>query len=732
MSNVDRTIPGYDILNPSDLFSTPGEKHWSSSDWAVEFERTKHRVSSFLIARDPHVIIAKTAMLHLMGAGERPSQQPIYIEQAEVEILQAIYLMLPDEPKCVPTSPRNFERLWSILKLHAYSFIKKQSNNAVGEKSTATSQFVRQQTVFYRNPFDREGCIEAMMDLLARIDSVSKLELGQSLSDTYNDLIRLTNIIQDRFHKFTHQVALMMTTENHDQIHESIEFFCSISPLAKRAWRYGRNRFKTASNLRNAGYQLSELANPWIFTISRQTVMANFSHESIQAIDSLSIDPNGLSNFNPEHIYMSNPVWGKPFISMTNGDLFCPLPHGIFSFPFIVFDNLIEKNKIIERSYINARSKFLEEASVKLLRQSLPSADVYKDVEWIDNIKEKQYENDIVVVMGNFIFLFEVKSGRISDAARRGAHKSLANNFNDLFVAPAEQALRLQSYLDTIGDQAQLWEKAERKIIDIDLTRPKLIYRFSICMEHFTSLTSAKSHLKEHGLIGDDTPWAPVLSLGELQMLSRFLDTEISFMHYLARRATIDEVIDFVGDEQDLLSMYLTNGFYLDTQALLDRTVMFHEADQPVRQKANPRKDRTEAKTHGVALSPLWLNIVRNIYLEKGFPHRFDIIHAILNQFPPAMAAFEQSMKRWKRGLGSSKRDLMCTKYQIGNRVHAVAVRLAKRMPSDSNWTSDAREIALQLSKGFGSSVDFAVFLVVRKSRLPFDGVSFFRFKRPS
>lgn len=44
-------------------------------------------------------------------------------------------------------------------------------------------------------------------------------------------------------------------------------------------------------------------------------------------------------------------------------------------------------------------------------------------------------------------------------------------------------------------------------------------------------------------------------------MIAKHLDSEVSFGHYLSRRYSIESLLDFIGDEQDLLSMYLTNGF---------------------------------------------------------------------------------------------------------------------------------------------------------------------------
>jgi hypothetical protein len=50
----------------------------------------------------------------------------------------------------------------------------------------------------------------------------------------------------------------------------------------------------------------------------------------------------------------------------------------------------------------------------------------------------------VVALIGNTIFLFEAKSGRLDEVARRGGELSLLRNFEELFVEPGQQARRLE------------------------------------------------------------------------------------------------------------------------------------------------------------------------------------------------------------------------------------------------------------------------------------------------
>ena len=696
--------------------------------WAEEFETTGQKLRTFLLARDPYVVIAKTAMRKIMEGG-RPHEgsDGDGIEQGEVEFLQALFLTLDSAPKLAPTSPGSFVRLWSTLSLHVASFLRRQPRDPEDGAAAFFARRVRLQTIYYRNLFDRQSCERTMLDLLARFDVVSEAELGRPLSQTYRQLFRLSELIEERFNRFVDQIRLLMTARDRATALRAIEFFCSISPLARRAWRYAEHRFDRLQELMNAGYQISELANPWVFTLPRETLLAEFDPAFVAVIDRLSMRPGDLSGSNPDHIYMNNPIWRRPFIVKPDGSLFVPLPQLVFSFPFQIVETLIEGNVRLEASYAKARAGYLEDAIAAVLKEAMPSASIYQSVEWKDPATGTRYENDVVATLGNYIFVFEAKSGRISDVARRGGAKSLSTNIKELFVEPGEQASRLQAYLDEHGTAARLWLKESETPVDLQLDRPKVVHKFSVCIEHFAALTSAKAHLKELGLVKDDTAWAPVLSLGELQMLSRFLDTEISFVHYLTRRSTLEEVMDFDGDEQDLLSMYLINGLWLDPTELAGRKIMFHNADGAVRRSTTPRTERTAAEVLGIQLSPFWLSTVRELYGDRTQRHRFDVITAILNQYPPAMAEFERKIRRWRRGGDGKDGDTLFAKYVIGTRQHVVAIHLAKRI-GEEEWTTRAREIARFATLSHEGPTECAVFLILRQSKeRTFDGIYFAR-----
>jgi|GEM_PF-6445968 len=103
-------------------------------------------------------------------------------------------------------------------------------------------------------------------------------------------------------------------------------------------------------------------------------------------------------------------------------------------------------------------------------------------------------------------------------------------------------------------------------------------------------------------------------------MIAKHLDNEVSFSHYLSRRYTIENLLDFVGDEQDLLSMYLTNGFCVlgsdaHSKAAVQRYVSLRFELNPVH---NAIRDGLASGVYRRPFSQPFLNMMRVYRLKES------------------------------------------------------------------------------------------------------------------
>jgi hypothetical protein len=733
------TIYGVDEVDLDKLkepFATLAE---TPEEWRIVFDSSLKSIRAFLAVHDGFEVLAKCINLAMANAAAKKENprwsegdyEPfMLIEPAELEVVQALSLMQVSPRKAIPASPARMHHFLPEIPKCAYAFTRMQPLRYPDnpERERLIRQ-IRMQTMLYRNLFVKEDCETVVRSIFRYIDDLTIKELGFAFSEMFSALITLTARIERRLNDYLDHGRDGLKAESEAVALKSIEFFCAISPVARRAWAKCKKHCTTLKDFRWAAFQLSELCHAWPYMLDKAKLRSVFGDAAVAFFEQISLRPGELASANPEHFFMNNPVWRSPIVAVDEHTLFLPLPNLFYGFPFQIFERFLEGHPALERAYSEARAKFLEGAIETHVASSMPSARTYQKLMWRDETTGTLYENDVVALIGNTIFLFEAKSGKLDDVARRGGELSLLRNFRELFVEPGEQARRLENYLNSKGKDARLWIKDTNEAVQLDLDKPKIVHKFSICIEHFAALTSARHNLGVLGAIKDDNAWAPVLSLGELMLIWRYLDTEVSFFHYLTRRATLEELVDFEGDEQDILSIYLINGLCIDPEKVKGRQLRFLNIDGVVRTGKTPRRDRTEFEVFGVPLGYYWRTTLEEIYRDASLRHRFDIIQVVLNQDPHALAGIAEHVKKWKRGVTNQKQgDLLFARNTIGRRVFVLAYYLTKRPMTSEEWTQRSRSIAHDAAGGIFEASDCATILRIKKSReMTYDALSFHR-----
>jgi hypothetical protein len=720
----------YDFIKLEDIKHPFSDLKRSIDEWGIIHKKTGLRIREFVAARDPLSIISRSATQAIQR--QNSSFEDYWaLEQADVEILLAIYLMEGKGRQSTPTAPINVERLWKTLREHVYSFSQKQPSRYMDNPSMDHAiRTARMQTIYYRNGYVKEDGERVVESILEKIDDMSIAELKISLISYFRILVSIGVVIRERYTEFFERLRILSEANSIEDAQAAMRFFCETMPMAERAWRFARRGISDLEFLKRAGFQLAEVCHSWIYTIEKANLENDFGRGALEFFEQLSVEPGKLLVKNPEHIFLNNPIWEKPLVRIGDRRYWAPVPGVFNSFSFQIFEKYIDSSEALKNAYANARSDYLEDEVERLIKTGLPSAEVYRSVMWKDPSSGVEYENDVLAIVGNTIILFEAKSGRIDPVARRGGELSLVRNFKDLFIEPGEQAWRLQKYLNAAQRNAKIWLKASGEAISLRLETPKVVHKFTICMEHFSSLTNAKHTLKALGLVTDDDAWSPVLSLGELLLVWRHLDSEVSFFHYLTRRATFEEVLDFRGDEMDLLSMYLMNGLFIDSEKFQGKSVIFHDMDGLARQPKIPSLNRKRSTIYGVVLSEYWRRVTREIYRTTTLPHRFDALQVILNQSPASLAGIGETLRRWKIGLFNRKgQDTLISSSAIGKRTFVLAIHLVKNTMDYDEIVERARTIAYNSGVlMFGASDCLVLTRFKRSKETTYDAVSYFRF----
>ncbi|NPC57822.1 hypothetical protein [Caenimonas soli] len=274
----------------------------------------------------------------------------------------------------------------------------------------------------------------------------------------------------------------------------------------------------------------------------------------------LSVGFGDLSDLNPEGLLLENPVWLRPMIYLDRSQYFCPLPQTLLSFIFPIVDELVAPHSKLQQKLSQARANFLEDEVSELFAKALPGATMHRGFKWRE--VDRQYENDLAVRFDTTLLLIECKSGRVSWPALRGAPVRLVEHVKTLIVEPSDQSGRLAERL-----------KADVALVDggqvptlgfpLALEGITCVLRLSVTLHDFATLQSVPVLLEGAGALQNKYPLAPCLSLADLEVMLDLLDTACLRVHYLRRRAEMLMRLNAIGDELDMLGLYLDTSLNL-------------------------------------------------------------------------------------------------------------------------------------------------------------------------
>ncbi len=714
---MERGIPGF---GPADIPQKPLSEF--DGDHELALSDTLERLRCFVAARDPISLLSLFGRQHLIEAVGSERDESELVIQSAVELLQTLALTV-NPWGASPTSPHNFQRCRKMLRDCLDHYASTSQSTTDGDVEAALAHKVRIQTLFYRNSFSSEVGATIVPDLLSKIDTPTKAALGYKLSDLARALFDLLQVVGQKIADYGAGIRAILQG---DDVETELRELASRSTMANRVLLRTQAWFSAHNWPSDAAFQMSEMGWSPVFMFSRQALVDSYGEAVASAVLELGIRPGELANLDLQEAFLNSPIRRRPFIRLEGDRLFVPNPGLVVSFIFEVLEHVIRDHPKLLDAYARARATYLPEAIEALVSEAMPSAKVYREVKWNDPSGAAQYENDVVAAMGHQVFVFEAKAGKLKPAARRGGLSSLKKNLKDLFVEPARQAARLEQALRSGRVKAGALVDRYGNPVEIDTGRPVVVRKFSVCLEHFASLTATRHSYSELGLLTKEEPWAPILSLGELHMIGTHLDAEPAYFYYLSRRQTIEEQLDFMGDEQDLLSVYLANRFCLDEKAFSDVRVMFFTADELARQEKTPASDRKRFDIPGVRLPYLWHRIATEIY-ESGNQHRFDMLEVILNQHPTDVQGLEQRAVRWNRGL-STKEDIAFVRRNVGSRVFGLALAHMKHPPlSGVDLSLFSREVLQSVPISDRPSDFLLVIRSQKRSTCTYDGVHFAR-----
>jgi hypothetical protein len=372
----------------------------------------------------------------------------------------------------------------------------------------------------------------------------------------------------------------------------------------------------------------------------------------------LSIRFGDLKDCEKEHIILNNPVHHQPFIIIEEDKYYSAI-FGIISHLAInLLEDLISKDENLQKKYSNRiKPNYLEDEIERLFKINFPNAIVFRGSQWIDTSNNKNYENDLLVIIDTFGLIIEAKSGQVTPSARRGAPKILFETLKLLIEEPSEQAHKFIEYLKKNRTIHTFNNKRGEKNV-VDSSKINYFIPIGITLANLGIISSNLKKLIEAGITERKiSDLAPSISLTDLEVIFELLPFEAEKIHYFARRREIEDHLNYEGDELDLLSFYLENGFNIDeteynSEIMIDLILKSKEID-PYFEGINRG---VKVNKPGLEMTEWWKDILNKLSNKKP-KNWLETSFILLNSTKKNQEKFEKTLEGLKKRIRTGKVD---------------------------------------------------------------------------
>ena len=372
----------------------------------------------------------------------------------------------------------------------------------------------------------------------------------------------------------------------------------------------------------------------------------------------LSIKFGDLNDYKKEHIILNNPVHHQPFIIIGENKYYSAIFGIIPHLAINLLEDLISKDENLRKKYSNRiKPNYLEDEIERLFKLNFPNAMIFRGSQWTDGLNNKNYENDLLVIIDTFALIIEVKSGQVTPPARRGAPKRLFETLKLLIEEPSEQAHRFIEYLKKNRTIHTFINKRREKNI-VDSSKINYFIPIGITLANLGIISSNLKKLIEAGITERKiSALAPSISLTDLEVIFELLPFEAEKVHYFARRREIEDHLNYEGDELDLLAFYLENGFNIgeteyNIEVMMDLTLKSKEIDpyfEGINRGVKVNKPELE-------MTKWWKDILNKLFNKKP-KNWLETSFILLNSTKRNQEEFEKAIGGLKKRIRTGKVD---------------------------------------------------------------------------
>lgn len=538
--------------------------------FARVFDEAYPRLRDAVARAEPLHLLAMISLSSLHTQGRSGGElEPGAVLQAFYELVHALALMGRDsrepgvfldgnEIKAIQDLAEEVSTAYHMRNLRDLAGVER----GVGSRREFLVQQARTATQITRNWAYPDQMIRYIREMFAPLDDHFTARWGATATGLIDMLQGAIGLVEDRLNR---HFAVLMPMWGAASAAEAVQRYYEAFPEMEgspEAWDEVLGTVPADQTkhmlLSHAGLRL-----PAVFTLTLDDWIALYPGEADgerlrEVLESWSFAFGDLEGTDPEHLFLGNPIWRKPLIRLSEA-FFLPHPGLLFSFSLEMMESLAAADPKLNDRYLRRRGSYLEDAVADLFTRAFPQAQAWRGSLWRDE-QGKEWENDLLVVADSVAIIVESKAGRVTAQARRGAEKTLARDVEKLVAAPAAQATRFAERLK--GSEATLELSTRGKEVHrVDVSKVQVFIPLSITLEHLGTLATNWSLLQTAGFVPADAPYAPTITLGDLEVIFDTLPRPAEKLHYLWRRASFEQRVNLHGDEMDLLAFYLQNGF---------------------------------------------------------------------------------------------------------------------------------------------------------------------------
>jgi len=601
-----------------------------------EFSQSLEKLAQLVNESNPIHLLSVLAMHGLTSgvteSGKTYPRSPGSFYQPHAELVQALALQIPTEQlNSAPVLPEKVQEVWdcaiSLGKAFSMSRLEQAAKTENREEMALLSlqERIRANTQMVRNWGYYSQVIRLSNDLFKPADALYMSSIGISATSIISAFQYLVEQFETRVNNHWQKMKDTIRAKN---IQDTLAAYQKAWPDIEMG---DMDSFVSKHEVPLEGVKSlllshSELrmAEAFIFAPKEISEAIGVDESALaRGLSRLGYHFGDLNGENREHFLLSNPIWTRPLIQLSDGKFFCPLPIVFFGFLFQSLGSMLGDKEGKELSH--RRASFLESTIENLINKSFPSYNCLKNLTW--EHEGKTYETDLLVRIDSYALIIEAKSGSITEPALRGAPHRLKKHIQELFVEPSLQSKRLEEKLIAIKSGIEPDHELENKL-PFNLSDIHQVIRMSVSLETFAAIQSNLTQLKEAGIVPQDLDVAPTMTLADIEIVFDILQGTSEKLHYLVRRSELEKGMKHFGDEMDLLGLYLGTGFNLGEIELGGQNLFLNQMSIAIDDYCNAIDHGIAGKRPKLKITNWWQDI--KLRVERRMSSRWTEISTML------------------------------------------------------------------------------------------------------